>query len=219
MRAQILEGHFRSSAQVADGTAGQHLTGRGQPGDAGADVDGHSAPFVTAAFAFADMNACTDWNAPKGKSTDKFQRAANCVSWALEQCEDAVACVVRAPPAVSGQQAVDDVVVDIQLMTPMCVAVADSISVDPTMSVNRMVRNARSSADAFGLPETKPMTSAITRSRMSFTEWGPGGRARNCPPGDCGGHRSGCFERDHLIAWPREHESRCADGSEQVADV
>jgi hypothetical protein len=41
----------------------------------------------------------------------------------LEQCEDAVACVVRAPPAVSGQQAVDDVFVDIQLMTPMCVAV------------------------------------------------------------------------------------------------
>jgi hypothetical protein len=65
-------------------------------------MNGDAAPFVVAPFAFADVNSCTNWNAPGGKGTDEFQRAMNRLGGSLEQCEDAVARVAIAAVASNG---------------------------------------------------------------------------------------------------------------------
>lgn len=77
---------------------------------------------ANAPLTLARVDADADRDVPGGKGRYKIKRTPYRLGGCVEECENAVAGVVGADTAVAGEHRVDESVVVVQLMSPMCIA-------------------------------------------------------------------------------------------------
>lgn len=82
----------------------------------------HPAPLIAASLALTDVDARSDPYTTRGERRDQIQRTPNRLGRPVEEREDSVSRVLRTVAAMLLQKPVDDLVMCIELLTPVSIA-------------------------------------------------------------------------------------------------
>ena len=108
-------------------------------------MDGQTAPVVAAPLTLAHVDSYTNGNATRRQRRDQLERECTGLRRCVEYREYSVPGVLGTPASVSVQQAVDDGVVDAELVSPMRgppkFATPVTVIAEPSTAVSESVRN------------------------------------------------------------------------------
>ena len=103
MSSAIVELDLRSGDEVSHCAGDEQLARTGECTDTGCDMYGEAAEVFVSNLAFAGVESGTHVNADPDSGVDDVASATNRAGWAVEGCEEAIACSVDFSTAIPAE--------------------------------------------------------------------------------------------------------------------